>query len=107
MPEKEKLVRCIAAGEWLSWMEEAWRTALGARVRSSYPRTEWKIPHSELAMHTRAAGKRILAVSCQMGESEPSQCAVVFEDDGTCGQVDGLASEVLPVEMRKKDALYW
>lgn len=55
------------------------------------------VPHSELAMHTRAAGKKLVAWACRERE-----CAIVFQEPkGGCGHTFGIPSEVLPHEARR------
>ena len=102
----EELKKCIVAGYFLKWLRDEWKEE-GKRVFNTYPRQEWKIPFSEYALHVRAAGKKILAALCQYEDNEPTYCAVVYEEDGSCGQIMGPAHEVLPIEMRKLDRLYW
>jgi hypothetical protein len=53
-----------------------------------------EVPHSELAMHTRAAGKKLIAWACKPSGRE---CGIVFaEPKGGCGDTFGLPTEVLP-----------
>lgn len=58
------------------------------------------VPYSELAMHTRAAGKPLVAWACN-----PRACGIVYaEPQGGCEWTTGLPSEVLPFEVREKMA---
>ena len=68
---------------------------------AGYARTdELVVPHSELAMHVKAAGRPLIAWACK-GRS----CGIVYEEsDGGCGYVDGLAGEVLDIGLRKGNA---
>ena len=68
--------------------------------------TDINVPHSELAMHVRAAGKKLVAWAC--GERE---CGIVFAEkknpagfvqaSGGCGFTFGIPHEVLPHDVRQ------
>lgn len=65
----------------------------------------FKVPFSELAMHTRAAGQTIQAWQC---DDDVRTCAVIYtKKDGSCGYVDGLASEVLSHELQRVTKAIW
>lgn len=66
-----------------------------------YERRHWIIPYSELALHAGAAAKRILTSLCTRRDGRPHYCMVVYEDDGRCKTLEGLASEVLPYGLRE------
>lgn len=70
----------------------------------SVPRgTDLTVPHSELAMHARAAGKQLIAWACKPSGRE---CGIVFaEKGGGCGHTFGLPSEVLPHAVRRATGL--
>lgn len=59
-----------------------------------------EVPHSELAMHTRAAGKKLIAWACKPSGRE---CGIVFaEPRGGCGDTFGLPTEVLTHAVLRK-----
>lgn len=58
------------------------------------------VPYSELAMHTRAAGKKLVAWACKPSGRE---CGIVFtEPRGGCGQTFGLPTEVLSHDVLRR-----
>lgn len=107
LSREEELLRdtrnsCIDKGKIL----QAWRMGeerTGKEVQLiRLPFKPAEIPHSELAIHTGAAGREILSAECTKGE-EPGElkyCEVIYrKKDETCGIVDGLPKEVLPHEL--------
>ena len=82
----------------LDWMDE--KKKLGREVRLIMPFERREIPHSELAISTRAAGQGIVVSGCTVEMGEPYYCKMVYEKEGECGLIEGLASELLPHELR-------
>lgn len=94
--------KCVNAGMML----ERWIKAYGQdqpeteavpvfpeNVRGYVPLDDLVVPHSGLALHVGAAGKPVVAWACRRNGRS---CAVVWGDeDGGCGFVDGVPSEVL------------
>lgn len=104
--EKES---CISVGMQILRENQAYRAdattpvIFAANVRGLVTADGMKIPHSEAAMHTRAAGKDVLAWSCTSGT-----CCVAFSDEeGKCGFVHGLDTEVLSPELLKRTREMW
>lgn len=64
-------------------------------VRGLVRQDDLVVPHSELAMHSGAAGAKIQAWACQ-GNS----CLVAYAKNGACGFVQGLSSEVMTAGLR-------
>ncbi len=66
-------------------------------VRGLVKAESLNVPHSELAMHVSAAGKRLMAWAIR----EDSRYAhIVYEDgDGCCAHTHGLPQEVLAPEL--------
>jgi len=69
-------------------------------VRGLVKEESLNIPHSELAMHVSAAGKKLMAWAIR----EDSRYAhIVYEDgDGCCAHTHGLPGEVLTPELIRK-----
>jgi len=69
------------------------------------PDKPYSVPFSEIAIHLKAAGGRIIALSCSLGEGrKPKACSVIFEaKDGTCGTIGSpIPGEIIPIELRKE-----
>lgn len=84
---------CVGAGEMLA-------NSLGRNGLIIYPENvaglvrtgDLSVPHSELAMHVGAAGKKLVAFGC----GSDRWCGIVYEKDReTCGYTAGLPSEVM------------
>jgi len=65
------------------------------------PENDLKIPYSELAIHTKTAGKDIVAFGCSKEDNKLNWCGVVYSTDGGCGYIEGKPSELLHHELRK------
>lgn len=89
--------RCMMAGVSLARYADRRGQDIGYRESVWATKDELRVPHSELAMHTGAAGGTIQAWSC--GERA---CMVAYEKNGTCGTVDGLANEVMTPALQRK-----
>lgn len=63
-----------------------------------------KVPHSELAMHTKTAGKKIVQYALFNRSGKPAYAHAKL-DDGT--MIDGLPREVLPHEVKLEDVDGW
>lgn len=101
--------KCISAGmdmmrQELSYKPEASSPVLFAEnVLGLIPNAEdMKVPHSELAMHVKAAGKDILAWMLTR-----NYAYVVFDDAGCCGYTHGLPNEVLSHEIIRQTKEIW
>lgn len=84
----------------LDWMDE--KKKLEREVRLIMPFGRKEIPHSELAISTGAAGQGIVVAGCTIERREPYYCKMVYEREGECGLIEGLAPELLPHELRDK-----
>lgn len=90
---------CLSAGISLGqWSERHGASPVfPENVRGLARASDLTVPYSELAMHTRSAGATVLAWACREDE-----CYVVYRhpENGRCGIVDGLPSEVLHSGLR-------
>ena len=78
-----------------------------------FPFGKLKVPHSELAIHTKIAGEKIIAYACGMEKREdkwyPRRCYVLVETSkpdrlGKFSKVvEGLPTEVIPIEEVKRN----
>lgn len=90
--------RCVGAGMQLQrWADQYGKAEYKATPMFPenvlLPADDMVVPHSELAMRTRAAGKPITAWACR---HNGRSCAIVWGESGDgCGFTDGLPSEVL------------
>ena len=88
--------KCISAGMSLQRDSDNYRADKSTpvifkeNVRGLVKVDDLKVPHSELAMHSGAAGCDILAwiMTC-------SGVTVVYEKDGCCGIAHGLHNELM------------
>ena len=96
--------RCVGAGmsirDWSRSVDGNRETVFFPENVAGYVRKDdLVVPHSELAMHVRAAGRPLVAWSCR---GDGRGCAVVFEEaDGGCGFTSGLPGEVLEIGLRQ------
>lgn len=92
--------RCISAGmnlmreEWAHKPEASSPVVFAENVAGLVSIDGMKVPHSELAIHTRAAGKKVLAYV--LGRNS---VYVAYEDDECCGFTFGLPNELLSNEL--------
>jgi hypothetical protein len=97
----EKQEKCISTGISLLRDNLSFREATPILFRTNLhdvPDEEFKVPFSELAMHTKAAGKEIAALF-----STPRVAFISYiEEDGSCGLTYGSISEVLSPELANR-----
>lgn len=87
----KKLKRCMMSGVTMQKVADMYKTPVIYTENATH-RKSVKVPHSELAMHSRAAGAEISAVT-----GAGRMCMVSYiTADGRCGTVEGLTSEVMP-----------
>lgn len=84
------------------------------KSRDYYKKDKLTAPHSELCMHTRCAGNKIMAFYC-MGDKQtyakgfinkndelklPATCRILWIDEKTdaLSHTEGLESEVIPID---------
>lgn len=105
--EDSRIQSCIAAGQsaaFSPWFKGE-LLIFPDNVRGLVKADAFKVPFSELAMHTRAAGQTIQAWHC---DKDVRSCGVIYtKKDGSCGYVDGLATEVLSHELRRVTESIW
>lgn len=104
----KSLTKCIGVGSRLYADYDSFRAPFKTpiiyqeNVKGFLREDDLKIPHSELALHTRAAGKQVLAFFCT------GQLAfVAFKDDSCCGLVYGLKDELLSHPLQDKVEEVW
>ena len=105
----EGLTRCISAGQRLGSEHERYapeqKTPVIYRENliGLVKKDDLKIPHSELAMHTGAAGKDILALFLT-----PRMAYVTYKDDARCcSSISGLNDELLSPDLQMKIRAIW
>ncbi len=102
------LTKCVSAGQSVTRDHDSFHALYKTPViyqenlKGLVRTDDLIIPHSELAMHTGAAGKTILTFFCT-----PRMAFVVYEDEGGCGYVDGLNSELLSRPLQDKVKEIW
>jgi hypothetical protein len=94
----------VGAGEHLARLNglETWRNAstwYRSNLSGYATDNDLIVPHSELAMHTKAAGKEIMAYKVRDDER---WAEVVYKDKKGVGVVSGLPSEVLSISLINK-----
>lgn len=108
MATEKCYTKCISAGQSLAREHDSFRALCKTPIiyqenlRGLISVDDLQIPHSELAMHTKAAGKEILAFFCtrQMG-------FVAYKDDECCGFTFGRIDELLSPPLRRKVKEMW
>lgn len=107
-PKTDDCESCVATGVQMRNMELSYREATPVIYRENIQGLvkveDLKVPSSELALHTGAAGKEIISM-CLMGVNT---AAVIFrKEDGGCGFISGDESELLSMEARNKVHNIW
>lgn len=98
---------CIGSGVQLArWAQTSGDLVIFPENVQGYVRQDdLVVPHSELAMHVRAAGRPLLAWACR---KDGRSCAVAFEEpSGDCGFTTGLAGEVLTPAVQRAMQKFW
>lgn len=101
----ESQVKCASAGMAFVRDHVAYRADITTpaifkdNLRGLVTEEDFKIPHSELAMHTGAAGKEIIALAV-VG----NRFAIAIYDDGKggCQYIHGAAGEILQRPLQDK-----
>jgi len=93
--------RCISAGMTMNEIVgkdiRYAPTAFPINVAGLVKEVDLVVPHSELAMHVGAAGKKLLAWAIRY---DGRYAHIIFDDgDNCCGYTSGLPSEVLSPEV--------
>jgi len=89
----EQQSKCASAGISLARDYESYKRktpiVFAAQMQNFVPKDELTVQHSELAMHTGAAGKNLVAFFLS-----PRLAFAVYSEDGSCGYIHGTAAEV-------------
>jgi len=98
--------KCASAGIQLSNDYESYKRktpiVFSEHMRGLVTKDDLKIQHSELAMHTGAAGKNLVAFFLS-----PHLAFAVYSEDGSCGYIHGAAAEVLSPALLKNLEERW
>ena len=86
---------CVHAGMTFAHSTKNKTQWFPVNVRGLVGKDAFRVPHSELAMHTKAAGGKVIAWSIQNGYAH-----IVYQKGERCGYTDGSESEVLSKELR-------
>lgn len=102
MSEREDKARCIDAGIKLLRENVSFREATPILYKESFHLREvapvdFRVPHSEVAIHTKAAGRDIVAFF-----TSRNMAFVAFSDDGGCGFAYGTMNEMLTPALAKR-----
>jgi len=102
----EKQSKCAGAGIQLSNDYESYKRktpiVFAGHMHGLVSKDDLKVQHSELAMHTSAAGKNLVAFFLS-----PHLAIAVYSEDGSCGYIHGTAAEVLSPALIKKLEEKW
>ena len=102
----EQQSKCAEAGIHLTNDYEAYKRktpiVFAAQMQNFVSKDDLKVQHSELAMHTGAAGKDAIAFFLS-----PHLAFAVYSEDGSCGYIHGTAAEVLSPALIKKLEEKW
>jgi len=99
----EQQSKCTSVGILLANDYESFKRKtpiiFSENMRGLVSKDDLKIQHSELAMHTGAAGKNLIAFFLS-----PHLAFAVYSDDSSCGYIYGAADEILsPAVIKKMD----
>lgn len=99
---KEDKARCIDTGIKLLRENASFREATPILYKDSFhlqgiAPVDFKVPHSEVAIYGKAAGRDIVAFFASR-----NMAFVAFSDDGGCGFAYGTINEMLTPALAKK-----
>ena len=86
---------CVHAGMTFAHSTKNKTPWFPVNVRGLVGKNAFIVPHSELAMHTNAAGGKVVAWVIHDGYAH-----IVYQKGEKCGYTDGSDSEVLSKELR-------
>ena len=99
---REDRARCVESGIKLLRENESFREATPVLYKDNFHLREiapvdFKIPYSEAAIHSKAAGRDIIAFF-----TSRNMAFVAFSDDGGCGFTYGTTNEMLTPALAKQ-----